>query len=445
MSSGKKPIYVLAAAILAVLLGLALARRPHRPGPAAPYACPGCNIVVILVDTLRADHLPFYGYPRDTAPFLAALAEKSLLFERAYSASSWTAPSTASIFTSLYPSQHGVITGQVISHRLKEDRGAIVANRLPAELPTMAETLRSRGFKTYGLSDNLNICEETGFSRGFDRFKMFRYLGGETLNQELVDWHAEIQGGGRYFMYLHFMEPHKPYHHSPRLHAARDENGRRMIVDAYDREIRWVDRHIQADFERFGWLQNAVVAVVSDHGEEFWERGDYGHGKTLFREVINVPLMIYLPQIQGRRVSQPVTTLDLLPTLAALAGARSDARWQGRDLLSPSAQNDARTIFSELLRRPEEERTERRSIIEGPLHLIRSTRKSGTKTSRLHDLLQDPGEEADLTPARPAEAAALEQRLQDFFSGAGRRPQEEITIAADEETAKQLRSLGYVQ
>ncbi len=189
---------------------------------------PSQNVVVILVDTLRADHLPFYGYKKDTAPFLSSLAKKSIIFDRAFSACSYTAPAVASVFTSLYPSQHGVITGHFANIRLQKKNQTVTFDRIPEELTTLAEEMKNAGYKTYGVADNLNITTEMGFTQGFDKFSTFRYEGAPKVNETVKSWAAELNSGGKYYLYIHYMDPHEPYNErAPWFTSSTDQKERR--------------------------------------------------------------------------------------------------------------------------------------------------------------------------------------------------------------------------
>ena len=174
---------------------------------------PGCtkkhepNVVLIVLDTLRADHLPFYGYYKNTAPFLTELSTRSVVFENVFSASSYTSPATASIFTSLYPFQHGVYTGFFTSKQKK-----IELNRIPERIKTITEILKENGYETYGVADNINICKEEGFTQGFDKFKQFHYVQEQKMVQRLREWAGEIKAQNKYFLYIHFNDCHGPYH-----------------------------------------------------------------------------------------------------------------------------------------------------------------------------------------------------------------------------------------
>ena len=174
----KAPIYlILAAVVVAAGAGLFLLLRQDRSRP---------NVVVIVIDTLRADHLPLYGYAHPTTPFLSELARDGIVFDRAYSTSSWTAPATASLFTSLYPFQHGVVTGMVATLRARRLDPTITLNAIPGEATTLPEIMRRAGYRTFGVADNLNICAAEGFDQGFDEFRSYNDRGAAAVNAPLA-------------------------------------------------------------------------------------------------------------------------------------------------------------------------------------------------------------------------------------------------------------------
>ena len=321
------------------------------------------NVVVILIDTLRADHLPFYQYTKNTAPFLNELAQQSVLFENAIPASSTTAPSAASLFTSLYPSQHGVITGFVAHKKLLEAGGGqITLNRIPERLPTIGKEFKEAGYKTYCVADNPNISHVMGYDQGFDKFEDFRYKGATVVNDTLKGWAPEMQKGGRYFLYLHYMDPHEPYHKQKPWYQDSPDS-RQRTINAYDSEISYADQHIREMFDLFGWKDNAFVVFVADHGEEFWDHGERGHGKTLYREVTRVPFLIYHRSLVPRRIAAQVQLLDVLPTLAEMLQLQKSDNWMGQSLVPflRGEQMRDRFVFLELLRSPERPRPSRRS------------------------------------------------------------------------------------
>ena len=298
--------------LLSVLAAIGCARPPGPPA----------RVVVVVIDTLRADHLPPYGYGLDTAPFLSQLAREGVLFEHAYSPASWTAPATASLFTSLYPFQHGVVLGLRATRKLRSIDERVRLHTLPEELETMPEAMKRAGYATFGLTHNLNVSKPMGFAQGFDRFwHSPSQDSAADLNARLMEWKDRLATSPRTFLYLHYLDPHSPYHERAPLF---DENtsGRARTISAYDSEIRFVDQHLRAAYDAFGWGRDTLLVVTADHGEEFWEHGDIGHGHSLFGEVLNIPLIVRFPDGRwgGRRVGAPVSLLDVLPTLRECVG-----------------------------------------------------------------------------------------------------------------------------
>ncbi len=191
------------AAGVAVCLGLL--------GCSASEDEPRPNVVIVLIDTLRADQLPCYGAVDGVAPFLSRLAASGVVFESAWSTSSWTAPATASIFSGVYPFQHGVLTGFFRTLEKSNDHARIRINTIPGSAETIPELLKRLGYRTFGIADNVNVREELGFHAGFDAFASFNYRTAERVNEQLADWADEIRRSDPYFVYLHYMDMHTPY------------------------------------------------------------------------------------------------------------------------------------------------------------------------------------------------------------------------------------------
>ena len=415
----------------------------------------GSNIVVIVIDTLRADRLPFYGHDRDTAPFLAELASESVLFENARSASSWTAPSTASLFTSLHPDQHGVVTGYRITQRIARGDDEFRVNRIPSTVPTLPELFAQAGYRTFAVTDNPNICEAMGFSRGFDRFRNFDYAGGEAVNLTLDDWLDEIPGDSPYFLYLHYMDPHSPYEaRDPWYEAPADDSdpdSRDARLARYDSEISYVDQRIEQVFDWLDLRDDALVVVTSDHGEEFFEHGRWGHAFQLYEELVRVPFLIHGPiggPIGARRVQGPVGTIDLLPTLLGLVGLPAPDGIEGRDLADVVLSSDAvpplgRAMHAlrteELLRTPKL----LHAVVRNDLKVIYNTRG---KAIEAYDLEQDPAERDNLVNASSAALFAMDQVRTQFEERprlAERDLSDPIQISAERQ--EMLKRLGYVE
>lgn len=404
------------------------------------------NIVFIAVDTLRADHLPFYGYSKDTAPFITKLAQESVLFERAFSPSSWTAPAMASIFTSQRPAEHGVITG-FFFFKSRHKKGAdIKLNVLPKAAVSLGEYFKSAGYTLFGAADNANISSTLGFSRGFSRFHTFRNRGANFVNRRAKRWKDLMLSSAPYVLFLHYMDPHAPYaERQPWYQHAEDERTR--TKNAYDSEISFVDQHVQMLFEEFRWGDDTIVVFLSDHGEEFWEHGNLGHGRTLYRESIHVPFFIKLPGVKAQRISADVGTIDVLPTLGDFLGLQPAPTWRGKSLMpiinEPTGEAAIKNkIWSELFFVPAIHRTSRRSVIAESHQLIASGAKPpfSFELFNLHsDFAQTKnilGSEPDITKyltdllTQPPSAEVLQS--------------DGVTITLDDKALENLKTLGYV-
>jgi arylsulfatase A-like enzyme len=406
-------------------------------GSLAPRPLRRPNIVVILIDTLRSDHLPVYGYPRNTAPFLSELAEHGAVFDHAYSTSGWTSPATASLFTSLYPFQHGVVHAQ-------EDR----LDRLPTAVKTLAEVLQAAGYATYGVSGNVLVSEETGFSRGFRRFAHAAGGPAELLNKTLKKWRDEILGSRPYFVYVHYMDPHEPYMAAGPWFDEFMADGLKTLanptwVAAYDSEIRLVDSKIEGLFRSFGWGEDTLVVVTADHGEEFRDHGRGGHAHTLYGELLDVPLLVYWPgRVAPGRLGAPVSLIDVLPTLREVAGLPMDPEDQGSSLLpllrSRSRAPRPRSLYAYLI--PLQQDKAWRAAIRDGWKLIFT--ESGKRM--LFDLSHDPHEKDNLIGRDPGVAETLGKDYRSFEARADKYSAEQ-GLKPSAETLHQLELLGYVR
>ncbi len=430
--------------VLAVclVLGCAAPEAPERP-----------NVVLVLLDAFRPDHLGINGYPRQTAPFLEQLMERSAVFSRAFSTSSWTAPATGSLFTGLYPNRHGVTEG-FIAHG---DRATAVddlvgekirLNRLPAGVATLPELLEQGGYSTFGLAANINIGSEIGFDRGFDRFRKMQDRPAGDLAEVISDWRREIVASRPYFLYLHLNDTHQPYTpHQPWYTDGADESDRK--VSAYDSEISYLDGILEGLYRDFDWRRNTLLLVVSDHGEELGERGRFGHGFSLRQTLIEVLLVVAGPDfgIPARTVAAPVSLVDVLPTLLDLIGSPgpegldglSMARLLGPDPVAPEALA-SRTLFAHRVQRAASGHEHLWTALRMPWKLI--TRPP--TRPRLFDLSMAPRKRSDLAQQRPSEAAELLAELDAFQRSSPVLIGERVEIELDRDTLESLKSLGYV-
>ncbi|HET7292556.1 MAG TPA: sulfatase [Vicinamibacteria bacterium] len=429
--------------LLAALAGaVAFAAVLRAPAPRLPP-----NIVLILVDTLRRDHLPFYGYPKDTAPFLASLAPRSAVFENAHSVSAWTPPAAASLFTSLYPFEHGVVRGLALAKRQERLKGVeIRLPRLPSSAETIPEALRRRGYATFAITENPNLTRALGFDQGFDRFDAFpTRLDAEPITARLLERAPELRRRAPYFLYLHYMDVHAPYRERPPLFDPSLEGDARR-VSAYDSGIRVVDEHVRRAFEALGWEADTLLLVTADHGEELGDRGHFGHGASLFSELLDVPLLVHGPGVVPRRVPDRVSLIDVLPTLrevAALPSAATDAGVSLAPLLrDPNARLPPRPLFAHLWRRQAKDGRELalRATLEGDWKRI-GGEASGTL---LFNLREDPGERLNRARDEPARERALQRLYQQHEMRARRYASETVEVGLDAAAIEGLNALGYV-
>jgi arylsulfatase A-like enzyme len=439
-----------------VTLGVALATVPgadrsHEAQAVRPEAPTGAplRIVVVVIDTLRADHLPFYGYERATAPFLTRLAQDAVVFEHCYSPASWTAPATASLFTSRYPQQHGVVLGLRATRKLHEQDQATPVRALPDDIETLPQAMRRAGYATFGLSQNINISSTLGFDRGFDRFRNFPADDDAgSLTAHLTAWQTRLAGAPRHFLYLHYLDPHSPYRERAPWHDPTTR-GRARTLSAYDSEIRWVDEHLSAAYASSGWERDTLLVVTADHGEEFGEHGSVEHGRSLFGEVLDVPLIVRLPGgvRGGRRVATPVSLIDVLPTLREAVGLPRDERAAGRSLWPLLLHDDAawpeRPLFAHLWRpEPSAGHTlDQRAVLFDGHKLI-----TGMGPLALYDTRLDPLDQQDRSAADPQAVARLQGLLTGFERALAARPDPVgARPALDDAQRARLRALGYVE
>ncbi|MBZ0266971.1 sulfatase [bacterium] len=430
-------------------------RLPDRGAPLR-------DVVIVLIDTQRPDHFGFGGYAAAAAPFLASLARRSLVAGRAYSTSSWTPPSTASVFTSLYPEQHGVIDGFEPEELLAEIRtngeASRPVNRIPPVVETLPEAFRDAGYRTFGISANLLVGEELGFADGFDRFapaprripapKDRTSLPADSVFARLDQWADELAEEGPDLVYLHLMDAHWPYgEHEPWFRDSKV--GQRGVISAYDSETSLLDQRLQDAFRRYGW-DDAIVVVLSDHGEEFREHGMLGHEAFYHQELARVLMMFHDPdRSEGALLMENASLIDVLPTVADLAGLPGREEWEGTSLLpawseGPEAEMlrdrlDERVIFA---RRDKTGSWPGKmwAAIEGDWKLVS---KRGVRS--LYNLRRDPRERRNVLRKKESIADDLAARYAELVERSRSAPRDSADVRMDSATIEELRALGYVQ
>jgi choline-sulfatase len=431
------------------------------------------NVFVILLDSLRQDHLEPYGAVDVKTPRLAQFAEAGVTFENARSNASWTRPAVAAMLTSLPPPAHGIFT---------------MDDKLAANLDYLPEILQRSGYRTTAVMNNPNSAGVFGFDRGFDDMIEFWNVDKQALKfpsdpegQAKFVWSRYIKptvrGAEPFFVFLHELDPHSPYEPPEpyRSEYGFDYQGKmgsskfhiRMMRDFPDRVSPEDMRHIKAQYkgevafmDRYvGWildrLENlplerpTLILFVSDHGEEFWEHQSIGHGTTVHEELLRVPLLMKLDGVlpAGRRVRADVSLADLAPTVLDLIGIEIPESMQGESLLPLVAAPDDVAAQRPVFARGNNELAEE-SISLGRWKLIRNIGRRPSAVA-LYDLASDPGETLDRTSERPIVAATLAQRLRWNFDrvafdsvapkpgAASRKP--------DPEVLQRLKELGYIE
>ncbi len=456
-------------------------------------ACRGCQsppgstrqpkaVVLITIDTLRADSVSFAPDGPPTTPFLAKLASEGVIFDKAYATASWTAPSMASLFTGLEPKSHGVVRGVIAADAHAESPHAERQRVLAASLTTLAERFRDAGYRTVGVAANRHLAASLGFSQGFDAYlheapfidadevngHVLELLRGEFGNEAATAWKSREKPT---FLWMHYFDPHVPYEarepwateygvaregsaagvsfpelkqrFDDRIESARDELG-----PLYRSEIRYVDDRLEALDHELGFSDpNVLVIVTSDHGEELGDHGGLGHGSTLFEETIRVPLFLRWPAglPGGIRSDVPVTLLDVFPTVAALLSLEPPVAPQGIPLpLDDLARIPMdRPIFTETMRT----RPRMNAVRVGDDKLIikdfRHPRMRDRRRS-LYDLGSDAREQHNLAATQQARAGELAIELMRHRSQLPAPPRD--AKAAQEPAAadiERLRQLGY--
>ena len=424
---------------------------------------PRPDVVLIIIDTLRADRLGAYGAERDTSPAIDALAASGVRFDDAYSAASWTIPSVTSILTGRYPSQHGVTTAK---------------KKLSASLETLPEVLQARGYQTGAVFSHTLIGASRGFDAGYDRF--VEELGeGDTVNGRIssqavtdaaLDLLSDFSRSEPYFLLVHYFDPHYDYNDHEAWVFAAPSAGRLdgdegiwtlremapplsaaevgFLRDRYDEEIRFTDHHIGRLLAALD-PDRTVVALTADHGEEFMERGWLGHTRTLHEELVSVPLIVRAPDsVAGRAVEGPVSLTALAPTLLALAG-HPDGMPQAaepsldaviRDPSPPPVPGQAffEVDVSPLKKNAQMKRAHKKGMVIDHTKVIYD---ADARTWSAFDLSTDPGE----TTHRPDLLDALRPALLARMAALGATAAGLEEVLLDEAELERLRLLGYVE
>jgi len=444
------------------------------------------NVIVIMVDTLRADYLGTYGFEGEISPNIDALAAESVQFDNCIAQAPWTSPSIASFITSLHAQNHCVANGYGLFCEVIED-DEYAWETLPEEAVTMAEVFRDSGYETAGFVGNWVVKSKFGFAQGFDTY--VEPQGDEqhidedrVLFDQATEWLRQRRSGRPFLLHLHVMDVHAPYRltpegvtavrNSPSLGKDRalteqeiadrpvhlgarirwpDPSMARRLRNwkvAYGAGVHGFDRQL-GEFLEFlreeKVLDDAVIVFVSDHGEEFLEHGAWEHGKTYYNPALQVPLLLRLPGAEsaGQRVGRLVSLIDVMPTLLRLAGIEQALPpMQGQDLgpwISGEGDTEEPWAFASAL--PEETAT-----IVAQNEDLKLILDLETGAVELYDLVEDPGEQRNIASERDDLLDLMQQKVQAHLESVGSFPSYRPTpTELSEEDIEKLRSLGYVR
>ena len=423
---------------------------------------PGPNVLVILMDTLRADHLGVYGYELETSPHIDRFAEENQFLDPFYSVAPWTSPAIASLFTGMYPTSHGVL-----SHlSLNKEQPELYA--LPDSLTTLAERFQLQGYRTGAVSSNPWILSEFGFDQGFEQFIVLdnKAPAGE-INAQAQQWLSELQDNESFFLYLHYMDCHGPYippspYSQMLLPTLQGEHQRvipediipayldilqdgtttlEYLISQYDGAIRYFDDQF-GEMVQFlkeqGFYDDMVVLLTSDHGEEFMEHGRLDHGFTLYQEQLAVPLVCKFPQgtnaklFQGERMPE---IIDIYPTLLSSIGVEGPLEISGESLL---AQGDRDAAFAEA-----DKDLQSAAFIGKEYKYIRQLREN---KASLYNLENDPSEQTDMLQGKTQEIdVKWDDMLFARIADAKQLAVKPEVAQLQDEVLEKLGSLGYTR
>lgn len=463
--------------------------RPDQPDAPAQSVRIRPNIVIFLIDTLRADHVGAYGYDRrPTTPNIDALARQSVVFEQAYAPAPWTLPSVVSLVTATFPREHGTLC----------DR-----QKLSESLMPLAQRLQRFHYKTLGLIANSFAGHDYDLDRGFEVLQESPRNDGRKVKRLL-----DAYPGEPFYLYIHNIEPHTPYHFAPahtdgfpdipdstRRKIARryqkykaagridftkhlpigstdntDEQALHLTVltrlrddyvELYDASVHLADHmagSVIDELRERGVWNDTLFILLSDHGEEFGEHGGWFHDQSVYEEQLRVPLIIHFPheQYAGQHIHSVVSLVDIMPTIFGyLAKPNAAQRTHGRDLMplirgeEPDASDEfyvpaMRMNIKKYYRPWKESRGDINVVVrKGPWKGIWNVEPD---TLELYDLSSDPHEQHDVAKANPALALAMQAFARVWYENCGKNAAAppERAEPPGEETLRNLRLLGYV-
>jgi len=435
------------------------------------------SVVLIGVDTLRADHLGIYGAKRPTSPLLDQFAEQARVFDHAYATSAWTLPSFASLLTGLDPAEHGagILLRHMAEEEIGEDRvGLKKRTKMKSDVTTLAERLSAGGFATLAVVQTPNLDPAYGIDRGFDIYS-FSKRGRSRRAKAAVTRALALIGEYEdqpFFLFLHLIDPHLSYDapkpfagrftseldtdfEMPRKNIAKLRKSygdyspvkQEYIEAAYDEEILYTDQQVTRflrELRKRGLADKTLVILTADHGEEFFEHGSFEHGHSMHQEVLRVPFVVWGPGVEAGRELAPVSIADAAPTILEAVGLDVPNTGFGRSLWPLLSENqpveeDRLLVAAGTLYGPEQQ-----MALRWPYKLVL---RPASGDRMLFNLENDPDERNDLSETHgdlaQQLATELNQRMQALQLGDDDAKREEATL--DSETIEGLRELGYVE
>ena len=435
------------------------------------------NVLFIVVDTLRADHLPAYGYDEGSTPNLDAFAEDAIRFRMAFANASWTRPSFASILTGRLPSNHGVMA-----------KPAALAD----ELETLPEVLRGAGYQTRGIATNYNVAPYYNFHQGFDEYRYLEpeyvlgandaaaklllvqtlkrvvevgyakleivepghaYRDAEEVNRNVAEWLDSQSNDRPWFYFVGYMDPHDPYYEHPyngsgysrAAHQRPDPSEAERLRGLYNGEITYWDEqfgNLIADLKRRGIYDDLTIVITADHGEEFCEHGGFWHGTTLYDEQLRVPLFVKLAGNRrgGTAVGHWVQSIDLMPSVLRMMGIEIPEGVQGGDIFNGSdvvyAEESHEGNVLEAVR-------QRRGTDEWKLIVANAGNPRELEPRELYRVDLDPEESRNLNESEAEAGQALDAALERERNRASEGAVDAVIMELTDEDIEQKCRLGY--
>ena len=468
-------VFFIGATLLAISFVLLFQDKQENPDSKA-YQEKHPNVVLIVMDAFRADRIGAERNGKELTPFLNSLYDESIVFKNAVTACTWTRPSMACIYTSLYMDTHQVYYGQ---SPIVED--VPFSDVLSEELPNMATYLKEYGYATLAVQTNSQASAEYGYANGFDTYVFLDAPPGEEATTNALS--LVSKANSPFFLYVHYMDPHTPYNppqeyldlvgynidnlsseegaivedfkeyfwdninlligiSNERKFEELSPEAKECVIARYDAEILYCDKQVGRIVTSIRKEHpDTVFIITADHGEHLWDHNYLGHGLTMYDCELRVPLLITGNGIEPNSIERPVSTVGILPTIAGLLGTPRYSGWQGRNLLetddgTPSA--FAYTRGSSLSFDIDVE-----TVVFNDMKFIHDKKKN---TEELYAWLEDHSEHHNLVEEMPEKAAQMQNMLLEHRqNNINARRSAYQQKAIDEETIEQMRRLGYIE